>query len=243
MHNRYFKVIKPFRIWRSIGISPSNAYVGSSRMLTTVKEARNALPGDEIHALVGGEFLVRGNECWPIGLSPPKESPFEKSYGLYRPAEMLAQDVKHVEAMPKPASAPDYGLANQQVSNNLLREFHPQVIQVEASPDLEKLREIVADVRDEIGAELTLKEKDITAYSGATITFELEGKKASLMISGAGMIIAELPEDMPSAVAPFESCLSGRGRIYLRDAVASETMAAELIREFVAAIHGPAARP
>ncbi len=243
MHNRYFKVIEPFRIWRNVGVSPSNSYIGSSRMLTTVMEARNAKPGDEIHALVGGVFLVRGNECWPIGLSAPKESPFEKSYGIYSPAEELARNVKHVEAMEKPASTPDYGMARKAVSDNLLREFHPQVIQVEASPDLEKLRAIFADVSDEIGVTLGLKEKDITAYSGATITFELDGKKASLLIGGAGMIIADLPDDMPSATAPFESCNAGRGRIYLRDAVTSDTVAAELIREFVATIHGPAPRP
>lgn len=243
MNNRYFKVVSPFRIWRQVGTSPSNSYVGSSRMITVVKEARNAIAGDEIHALVGGVFLVRGDQCWEIALGAPKDSPFEKSYGVYGPAELLSQQKDLVEELPGPSVKPDYGATRKAISGNRMRDLHPAVIEVEPSPDMLRLRELITGLVGELGLSAgDWKGSDINAYRGAMQTLTLDGNTCQLQIGAKGMIIVDMPDSIQPQVAPFEQSHSGRGRIYLRDTETAGMVAAELVREFVAQMSGPAPR-
>jgi hypothetical protein len=57
--NHYFRVNAPFEILVKIGLRPAQAFIGSSQILQTLYEPVMTRAGDEIHALVGGDFLVR----------------------------------------------------------------------------------------------------------------------------------------------------------------------------------------
>ena len=57
--NHYFRVVAPFRILVKVGLSPAQVYIGRAQALQEIYEEVDTRPGDEIHALVGGDFLVR----------------------------------------------------------------------------------------------------------------------------------------------------------------------------------------
>jgi hypothetical protein len=120
--NSYFEVAQPFRIFRHIGVSASNSYVGASRLFATVMEAINARPGDEIHTLVGGTFLIRDGGIGPISLRAPKP-PFEKSYGARESDTTIMK--RYVQEglaaeIPQPAGNIDYVVARERVHKAVL---------------------------------------------------------------------------------------------------------------------------
>lgn len=77
----FWKVNQPFRIYERYGTSDSNTWVGRSKALTANFWALNAKPGEQIHVLPGGTFLIRQDGTGaPIRFEPPKHI-FEKTYG------------------------------------------------------------------------------------------------------------------------------------------------------------------
>lgn len=87
--NRYFRVNEPFLVLKPLGTCETQTYVGASMALRTVKEAFNAVPGDEIHALMGGTFLVtKEGGVTEISIVKPKHV-YESKYGFRRNGDRL----------------------------------------------------------------------------------------------------------------------------------------------------------
>ena len=60
LKNEYFTVLAPFMVYVRRGETrPSNVWIGASQALDWVYEETWAQPGEEIHSLVGGNFLIR----------------------------------------------------------------------------------------------------------------------------------------------------------------------------------------
>lgn len=153
--NSYFAIEKPIRVFRHVGHSPSNTYVGASRAITTVKEAINARYGDVIHALVGGTFLVRDGEVFKISLRQPKPL-LEKNYGIHISDKAFMEGyVKsgYAKEVSKSVglSSQQYNEAGQKVSNNRLPELHQEIIHVEDSPFLARLKTVLFSSEEEAG--------------------------------------------------------------------------------------------
>ena len=79
--NAYFRVIECFEVLRLIGISESNTWVGRSRMFGNVYERRILRPGDQVHDLFGGVFVLLGEAVFRARMKLSEKHPFEKTYG------------------------------------------------------------------------------------------------------------------------------------------------------------------
>lgn len=146
--NSYFQVVEPFLVFKNRGTCTTNSWMGASQALQMVKEAILVEKGDEIHALVGGCFLVRPG---PVG-SPDEISEFvmkrarplfEKSYGGFVSDQEiivgLAKNGLLVE-IDQPAKKHDYR-ANP--ANEKFRHLHPEVIWTQHSPLFEGVKQSV----------------------------------------------------------------------------------------------------
>lgn len=109
--NKFFEFDEPIRWFKAIGTSPSNAYFGASRAIDTVHEQTLVQPGDQIHALVGGTFLVRADGTVETGRLRLPKPHFEKSHGgRDSDADLLARMVKagRCKEISAPAGKIDY---------------------------------------------------------------------------------------------------------------------------------------
>ncbi len=110
--NRFFRFRKPVRWFREVGLSPSNTCIGRSRAIDTVHEQVLAEPGDVVHLLVGGTFLVRQNGDVEEGRFKLPKPILEKSYG---PSETVLDIVVAMvkqglcEEITGSETRPDYG--------------------------------------------------------------------------------------------------------------------------------------
>jgi len=77
--NTYWEVLMPFFVYVQTGRKPSNAYYGASQIYQGVYEKIELEEGDQIHALVGGTFVVKKNGRVYTGayLNEPEFRPFE----------------------------------------------------------------------------------------------------------------------------------------------------------------------
>lgn len=223
--NKYFRVDRPFRVWCHLGFSDSNTYIGSSRCINTVMEARNAKPGDVIHALVGGTFMVTAEGPRAISTQAPKHI-FEKSYGGRKAdAFWFAESMKDfVTEIPAPSAKVDYAGVLAKVSANRMRELHPEVIEVEPSPGMVALRRIFSlDVFDLEARQVDfdIKEVDENAYHPARVEIVLKGvagapdRSAKFSFSGR-VLTVNLPVGEPVQGIPFDYEGETRGTIHLR---------------------------
>jgi len=57
--NQYYRVIAPFPLLVRDGVEPAQVYIGTSQAMQQLWRSQMAQPGDEIHLLVGGNFIVR----------------------------------------------------------------------------------------------------------------------------------------------------------------------------------------
>lgn len=223
MNNKYFRVESPFRVWCNLGHSDSNTHIGRSRVINVVKEARNAIPGDEIHALVGGTFLIRDDAAWEVSLSAPK-SVLEKTYLLRPDWAELPNDPRVAEIL-APTRTADYNAIRSAVSANRMRPLHPQVIDIEPSPEMVRVRALIAPstsaLREE-GRAFKVAESDIDAYHSSRIRLTIEGvggksdRYVEVTDGPRGMVTVDLPVGEPVQGLPFEYPSKERGRIYLR---------------------------
>lgn len=136
-----YAVEKPFRVYRVIGRSKSNAYYGSSQLTVPCYEAVNARPGDEIH--IGHSMhLVRSEggvtKAWPLSFDPPKH-PFEKSYPIYSEAERAERMAGERGPLAR-LDAPSLPFDARSVKTPDLRDLHPVLTFGEDSPQLEAFR-------------------------------------------------------------------------------------------------------
>jgi len=156
-HCHSFRVEKPFRIYRRIGDSPSNTYVGRSMAFNPIYEARNVQPGDEIHVLPGGTYQVEKatGKTWSIDLKAPKHI-FEKTYGFSEtPEEALdrrAERSGDVVRVTEPETTPDWKSAKEAMI--MFKEMRRMVAEIDQSPEFDELlsaikegRRTLADIR------------------------------------------------------------------------------------------------
>lgn len=206
--NAFFRVERPFRFYRQFGTSPSNTWIGASRVISNVYHALNAQPGDEMHALVGGLFVADG--CGPGGtpsaaparLSPPKP-PLEKSYGSLPDADKLRAMAKAgvVREIPRSEARPlDYA-AVRTAAGRPLGEYHPDVVELMPSPEMVAFRESIASFAlglDDYGAEVRWQDHGENPVVRLNATIPDLGR---LMIERA-FLPGYHVLDIPDAVAP-----------------------------------------
>jgi hypothetical protein len=78
--NHYYRVTQRFPVLVRVGHRESNTYFGASMVLGVVYRQVIAKPGDEIHALVGGTFLVTAKQAHEATMHITEKHPFEKVY-------------------------------------------------------------------------------------------------------------------------------------------------------------------
>ena len=77
--NIYFSPLKPIEGYIQLGTAPSNQYYGNARIHTGVWRKIEVVPGDEVHWLHGGLFLVQATgKVHRLRFAPPKDSAFER---------------------------------------------------------------------------------------------------------------------------------------------------------------------
>lgn len=147
--NTFFRVQKPFRIYRQFGRSESNTWIGRSRIISNVYHALNVQVGDELHALAGGLFVAdrRGGkpDAAPARLKAPKP-PLEKDYGSVTDEDFLRRLASHgvVREIPRSeARVVDYTAARAGAQRDL-PERHPVVVELMPSPEMVEFRGTVA---------------------------------------------------------------------------------------------------
>lgn len=159
--NRYFEFDEPVRWFKAVGLSESNTWIGSSRVFDTVYEPTTVNPGDVVHALVGGTFLVRKDGQVETGRFNLPKSILEKTYG------MRTTDQNRLEAMakagrcrevPQPSRKHDYNSARKAVDANKLPPLTgaiPRNMTWPNSPNLDFLLEAYQDTDlDECSVEI-----------------------------------------------------------------------------------------
>ena len=201
--NSYFAVKEPFRIWRHVGHSQSNTYIGSSRVFNTVKNAEVAKPGDELHCLVGGTFLVRGGVAHEISLKPPVHI-FEAKYHN-TPAERIAEDLEKGGRLSKLQSATkvDYAAARKALAANRLPDLHAETVHVEDSPEMTTLRKASRGLVDRLadaGLDAEARYRDVDCYKGARLELRIDDAEVSVMGLG-GVSASSYAVVVPDAFA------------------------------------------
>lgn len=101
------------------------------RSINTCMHGINAQPGDQIHCLVGGTYLVRADgETSEISLRPPKPI-LEKTYGIPQMPLMQMEDYAKVgwaSKIEKPSADVDYREARERVRQNTLEPLQAEVV-------------------------------------------------------------------------------------------------------------------
>lgn len=88
--NQYYRVGKEGSLPLVTGSVPTNAFYGSSQIYERVTAPTAVLPGDEIHHLVGGDFLVRNGTALGEVKFPSDQGVFEHNYsGFDKPHDEL----------------------------------------------------------------------------------------------------------------------------------------------------------
>lgn len=104
MPNKYYTALESFQVLRAVGSKPSNTYIGASRVIDTVYETVDVLPGEEIHDLVGGTFHIdSGGNSHAIRLTEPVhifEAKYHRGAEPARLATLLRDDFICVEDAP-----------------------------------------------------------------------------------------------------------------------------------------------
>jgi len=82
--NAYFRVVSPFHVLVPIAHYPSNTFAGASQVFGILHRRMEVQPGDEIHDLCGGVFVLfnsRGDaKARPARIALSDRHPFEKVY-------------------------------------------------------------------------------------------------------------------------------------------------------------------
>jgi len=124
--NKYYEFDEAIRWFRAIGHSASNTYIGSSRAIDTVYEPTTINPGDQVHALLGGTFVVRADGTVEEGKFKLPKHLFEKSYGIRQSdadlCDLMAKAGRCRE-IEKPAAKADYNAPRKAYDANKLPDL------------------------------------------------------------------------------------------------------------------------
>lgn len=162
--NAFYRVEKPLLVLKHRGRCTTNDSVGASGMLRLVKEAVLARPGDEIHALIGGCFLVDKTGGVSEFSMRTRAGAFERVHGRFVPdQELLASLVKSgsLTEIEGPTQKPDY---RQNPADEKFEHLHNEVIWTEHSPLFDKMKsafpESVSVFRDHPTAKISISDFD-----------------------------------------------------------------------------------
>ena len=64
IENHYYGVTSPFPVEVRVGLRKSQVFIGSSMALQDLYQTVTVQPGDELHLLVGGDFLIRNGVAY-----------------------------------------------------------------------------------------------------------------------------------------------------------------------------------
>jgi len=189
--NAFYRIEEPLLVLKHRGRCTTNDYIGASMMLRLVKEAVLAKPGDEIHALIGGCFLVtKAGDISEFSMRT-RGGAFEHSQGGFtRDQDILASLVKTgcMSEIEGPTQRLNY---RQNPANEQFENLHDEVIWTENSLLFSKLRsafpESVSVFGDHGSAKLTIsdfaenREVILTARDGNELLWvlscaELDGR-------------------------------------------------------------------
>lgn len=163
---RAFAVVAPFRVYAEFGTTATNAWYGSSRIHSACRAAINAAPGDELHCLPGGIFLVRpAKGAAEVALAPPRSSAFEKPYGAPTDLDLVEGLRRRGAAVPLdgPPLAVDYAKVRRSLTAARLPDLHATLVEVEPSPqlsDFERRAGHALDDLTEAGASVRVLDHD-----------------------------------------------------------------------------------
>jgi hypothetical protein len=223
---RRYKVVAPFRLYRIAGTARTNAYYGSARISARCYEAVNARRGD---VLAAGEYgpaylLPRRGGSWAVSLAAP-QGMFEKTYSHVTDAEILARDPR----VRRTADGdPDLSSARAAQERHL-RDLHPQLVEVEPSPEMDEFRAMTAGLAGAAAAAgFENKFSDhtespvvrLSVHAGDMVDFA--GRREpwpSFRVRWAYIprfVEAEVPGDFPLEGAEPESSETFQGRVALR---------------------------
>lgn len=138
--NAFYRVEEPLLVLKHRGSCTTNDYVGASMMLRLVKEAVLAKPGDEIHALIGGCFLVTKTGDVSEFSMRTRGGAFERAHGGFtRDQDILASLAKagRMSEVEGPAQKLDY---RQNPANEEFEHLHNEVIWTEHSSLFNKMK-------------------------------------------------------------------------------------------------------
>jgi len=79
--NHYYEFDEPVRWFKAVGVSPSNAWWGANRLDDIFHEPTTLNPGDQVHALHGGVWVVRADGTVEVGAFRLPKPRFEKNHG------------------------------------------------------------------------------------------------------------------------------------------------------------------
>ena len=105
MKNRYYQVVTPFDVEVRVGVAEAHVWVGRLQALQDLYQTVTVRPGDEMHLLVGGDFLIRRgvsyafdtrrHQAQEVMLHP---APFDPALPMDRLAEITREEAQRPAA-------------------------------------------------------------------------------------------------------------------------------------------------
>ncbi len=242
----YFKVVEPLRVWRHVGMSESNTYIGRSLAITTVKDAVDAVPGDELHDLPGGTFVTGPDGTFEVSLAPPVPI-LESRHHHVLPQTLVAGLVSagRLSEIRSPRAKVDYGAPRKATSANRLPRLHPDVRRCDPSPELRLARGITDRVVAAMGdVPYTRRSNDVSADAAARDIVTVEGGTITVAAVVGRVMVVFTEALAPRVTAGLSS--GGERRVTLDDPASARDLAGALaddIGTMVAEAHEPVTGP
>jgi hypothetical protein len=181
--NAYYRVEQPLLVLKHRGSCTTNDHIGASMMMRLVKEAVLAKPGDEVHALIGGCFLVAKDGGVSEFSLRMRGGAFERTHGGFtRDQDILASLAKagRMVEIEAPVQKLDY---RQNPANEQFAHLHDEVIWTENSPLFNQMKSAfpasVSVLRNHETAKITIsdfeenREVIVTARDGKELLWAL----------------------------------------------------------------------
>lgn len=138
--NAFYRVEEPLLVLKHRGSCTTNDHNGASMLMRLVKEAVLAKPGDEIHAMIGGCFLVtKTGDISEFSLRT-RRGAFERAHGGFtRDQDILASLAKvgSLSEIEGPTQKLNY---RQNPANEKFDHLHDEVIWTEHSSLFDKMK-------------------------------------------------------------------------------------------------------
>lgn len=71
--NEYYRVSAPKKVWIRTGHKPGNHYYGAAQIYDVIGQEITLSPGDELHNLVGGLFVITNQGVFEVLHKSPSE--------------------------------------------------------------------------------------------------------------------------------------------------------------------------